>query len=140
MARIHAPANARTSEPIWAEAARIINGDGTPGPLPQTGRFRTLDTDDINDCLAAVDQAEAAQKAIHEAVLHVAEAVHRIRELAEPLARMTGRQAVDDQLHEAERCATNTVMRLNEMLIDVTCEQTRAADAQAKLWVATGKK
>jgi len=134
MKTVHAPKNARTTEPHWAAAAP------TPTPDAKPKRFRELDTTDINDCLAAVDQAERVQLGIHDAILHVGVAVHRIRMLAEPLAEMTGRRAADEQLDAAELEAMATAARLAEMLIEVTCEQTRAADAQAKLWAATGKK
>lgn len=138
MKTVHAPRNARTTEPQWKAATptapTLTPTAAATGAAPK--RFRELNAGDVDDCLAAQDQAEVVQKAIHDALLHVAVSVHRIRMLAEPLAQMTGRHAADYQLDAAEREAMSTAGRLTEMLIDVTCEQANAADALAKIWAA----
>jgi len=127
MARIHAPANTRTSEPHFGKPA----AEAATEPAPK--RFRTLDPDDMQDCTAAQGQAYAAQVAIFAAMREGGTMIHRIRGIAEKLAEMTGRQPVDEQLDSAERCAMNTMMRLTEMLVETMCEEAKAEDAETHL-------
>ena len=127
MRTVRAPRGTRTTEPHFGTPA------AEPAAEPAPKRFRELDPEDVQDCTAAQGQAYAAQVAIFTAMREGAATIQRIRGLAEHLAEMTGRHAVDEQLDSAERCAMNTMMRLTEMLVEIRCEEAKAEDAETEL-------
>jgi hypothetical protein len=130
MATIRAPHNARTTEPTFGmDKLPVGPVDRSMPTMPREERFRELDTEDLEDCEAAVGQAQGAQAAIFEAMTAMGVTVKRIRDIADQLQVMTGQRADDEQLNEAEEKALGVMAVLGELLVEAAAEERKAADA-----------